>query len=80
MQYSDIKNNLQSFLQKLRDVKYATSDIDERLALARMDVANLRAALLDARDSKSVDIYAAKLRIAEAEYARILKIITKNIS
>ncbi|MEE0866824.1 MAG: hypothetical protein UIL37_00775 [Clostridia bacterium] len=80
MQYSDIKNNLQSFLQKLRDVKYATSDIDERLALARMDVANLRAALLDARDSKSVDIYAAKLRIAEAEYARILKIKTKNIS
>lgn len=80
MQYNDIKNNLWSFLQKLRDVKYATCDIDEKLALARMEVANLRAALLDARDSKSVDIYAAKLRIAEQEYARILKLKARNIS
>ena len=61
-------------LDKLRDTKYATCDIDERLALARMEVADLRAALLDARDGASADLCAAKLKSAEEEYRRVLRI------
>lgn len=59
---------------KLKDTKYATSDIDEKLALSKMEVANLRAALLDSKDAKTADIYASKLKIAQEEYRRLLKI------
>ena len=59
---------------RLKDTKYATSDIEERLALSKMEVANLRAALLDSKDAKTADIYASKLKIAQEEYRRLLKI------
>ena len=59
---------------KIKDTKYLTTDINERLALSRMEVANLRAALLSANDGASAEIYAAKLCDAQKEYMRILKI------
>lgn len=65
---------LMKTVERLKDTKYATCDIEERLALARMEVANLRAALLDVCDAESADICAKKLRSAEDEYRRILRI------
>ena len=67
-------NYVMGAISRLKDTKYATSDINERLALSRMEVANLRAALLDSKDAKTADIYAAKLSAAQKEYMRILKI------
>lgn len=69
-----ILKHISNTYNRLKDTKYLTSDINERLALSRMEVANLRAALLDSKDAKSADIYAAKLSAAQKEYMRILKI------
>ena len=64
-----ILKHISNTYNRLKDTKYLTSDINERLALSRMEVANLRAALLDSKDAKS-----AKLSAAQKEYMRILKI------
>ena len=69
-----IAKYLTNVYARLKDTKYATSDIEERLALSKMEVANLRAALLDSKDGKTADIYASKLKIAQEEYRRLLKI------
>ena len=68
-----ILENARRIVDTLRDTRYATSDLDERLALAKMDVAHTRAGLLDANDSKTAEIYAAKLKAAQEEYRRVLK-------
>ena len=68
-----ILENARKIIDTLRDTRYATADLEERLALARMDVAHTRAGLLDANDSKTAEIYAAKLKAAQEEYIRVLK-------
>ena len=68
-----ILKNARKIIDALHDTRYVTSDLDERLALARMDVAHTRAGLLDANDAKTAELYAAKLKAAEEEYRRVLK-------
>ncbi len=68
-----IIKNVRKIIDTLHDTRYATSDLEERLALARMDVAHTRAGLLDANDSKTAELYAAKLKAAQEEYRRVLK-------
>lgn len=70
---SIILENARKIFDTLRDTRYATADLEERLALARMDVAHIRAGLLDANDSKTAELYAAKLKAAQEEYRRVLK-------
>ena len=69
-----ITEMLKTAVQRLRDTKYATCDIEERLVLARMEVADLRAALLDVRNKEDAELCAAKLKCAEEEYRRVLRI------
>ncbi len=70
----EIIKSTRKIIEGLRDSRYATCDIDERLALARMEVANTRAGLFDARDAKTAELYQTKLKLAQEEYKRVLRI------
>jgi len=62
-------------LEKLRDTKYITCDINERVTLARMEVSDLQSELIDARDAKTADECLKRLRAAQEEYNRALRIL-----
>lgn len=68
------KDFLKNIVNRLKDLQYGTWSIDERLAGARAEISNLQAFLLVATDEKSVADYAKRLRSAENEYRRLLKI------
>lgn len=65
---------LKNILNRLRDLQYGTWSIDERLSSAKAEISNLQAFLLVATDEKSVADYARRLKSAEEEYRRLLKI------
>lgn len=65
-------------ISSLRDTKYATNDINERLTLAKMEVLKFRTALIDAEFPSDADEYAAKLKNAQEEYLRILRLSHKS--
>lgn len=65
---------LKNILNRLRDLQYGTWSIDERLSSAKAEISNLQAFLLVATDEKSVADYAKRLKSAEEEYRRLLKI------
>ena len=68
------KEFLKNILNRLRDLQYGTWSIDERLSSAKAEITNLQAFLLVATDEKSVADYAKRLKSAEEEYRRLLKI------
>lgn len=68
------KDFLKNIVNRLKDLQYGTWSIDERLAASRAEISNLQAFLLIAADEKSVSDYAKRLRSAENEYKRLLKI------
>ncbi len=68
------KDFIKNILGRLRDLQYGTWSIDERLAGAKAEISNLQAFLLTASDEKSVSDYAKRLKSAENEYRRLLKI------
>ena len=65
-------------LKSLRDTKYATSDISERISLAKIEVEELRSALINADFASDAEKYAAKLKLAQGEYQRLLKLSHKR--
>ena len=73
-----IMQSATELLSFLRDTRYATTSIDERLALAKLEVSRLRTALIAAEFPTDADEYATKLKLAQKEYLRILKLSQKN--
>ena len=65
---------IKGILNRLRDLQYGTWSIDERLSSAKAEIGNLQAFLLVASDERSVADYEKRLRAAENEYRRLLKI------
>ncbi len=65
---------LKNIMNRLRDLQYGTWSIDERLSSAKAEINNLQAFLQIATDEKSVADYAKRLKSAEEEYRRLLKI------
>ena len=61
-------------VEKLRDTKYITCDVNERLSLARLEVSVLRSELMEAHDAKTAELCQKKLRAAQEEYSRVLRI------
>lgn len=74
------KDFLKNIMARLRDLQYGTWSLEERLNSARMEIGNLQASILGARDEKSVSDYAKRLRSAENEYRRLLKLARKKVS
>ncbi len=70
----DIMKNAKKVIEGIRDTRYLTCDIEEKLALAKMEVAHTRAGLFDASDEKTAKLYEAKLNAALEEYRRVLRI------
>ena len=68
------KDFLKNIMNRLRDLQYGTWSIDERLSSAKAEINNLQAFLLVAADEKSVADYDKRIRAAEEEYRRLLKI------
>lgn len=68
------KDFLKGIMNRLRDLQYGTWSIEERLSSAKAEINNLQAFLLVAADEKSVADYARRLKAAEEEYRRLLKI------
>lgn len=65
---------LKNIMNRLRDLQYGTWSIDERISSAKAEISNLQAFLMTAADEKSVADYAKRLKAAEEEYRRLLKI------
>lgn len=74
------KDFIKGILNRLRDLQYGTWSIDERLSSAKAEINNLQAFLLSASDERSVSDYAKRLRAAEDEYRRLLKIARRRRS
>ena len=68
------KDFLKNIMNRLRDLQYGTWSIDERLSSTKAEISNLQAFLLVATDERSVADYAKRLKAAEEEYRRLLKI------
>ncbi len=68
------KDFLKKLLARLRDLQYGTWSIDERLSSIKTEIGNLQSFLLVATDEKSVADYARRLKNAEEEYRRLLRI------
>ncbi len=71
---------IKNILSRLKDLQYGTWSIDERLAGVKAEISNLQAFLLTASDEKSVSDYAKRLKSAENEYRRLLKIARERHS
>lgn len=74
------KDFLKNIMNRLRDLQYGTWSIDERLSSAKTEITNLQASIMGARDEKSVSDYARRLKSAEEEYRRLLKIARRKVS
>ncbi len=74
------KDFIKNIMARLRDLQYGTWTLNERLSSARMEIGNLQASILGAKDEKSVTDYARRLRSAEEEYRRLLKLARKKAS
>ena len=74
------KDIFKSIMARLRDLQYGTWSLDERLGSMRSEIGNLQASILGARDEKSVTDYARRLKNAEEEYRRLLKLARKKAS
>ncbi len=74
------KNFLKNIMARFRDLQYGTWTLDERLSSMRMEIGNLQASILGARDEKSVSEYAKRLKSAEEEYRRLLKLARRKAS
>lgn len=68
------KDFLKNIMNRLRDLQYGTWSIEERISSAKAEIGNLQAFLMVAADEKSVADYAKRLKSAEEEYRRLLKI------
>ncbi len=74
------KTFIKNIMARFRDLQYGTWSLDERLSSAKAEITNLQASILGARDEKSVSDYARRLKSAEEEYRRLLKLARKNVS
>ena len=74
------KNFLKNIMARFRDLQYGTWTLDERLGSMRTEISNLQASILGARDEKSVSEYAKRLKSAEEEYRRLLKLARRKAS
>lgn len=74
------KDFLKNIMARLRDLQYGTWSIDERLNSTRTEITNLQTSIMGAQDEKSVSDYAKRLRSAENEYRRLLKLAHKKVS
>ncbi len=74
------KEFFKNIAARLRDLQYGTWSMDERLSSMRTEIGNLQASILGARDEKAVADYARRLKSAEDEYRRLLRIARKKVS
>ncbi len=74
------KDFIKNIMARLRDLQYGTWSLDERLSSMRTEIGNLQASILGARDEKSVADYAKRLKSAEDEYRRLLRLARKKVS
>ncbi len=74
------KDFIKNIMARLRDLQYGTWSLDERLSSTKTEITNLQASIMGAQDEKSVSDYAKRLRSAENEYRRLLKLAHKKVS